>query len=121
MRGEPKAVPTDESVIDLGPEQDRAPDFKVPIKALSVRSGNDAILECKVEGIPKPEFYWYCNNRKIRPSRFVTTSEDNKSAKLNIKNIMPYDSGKYTIRAINRAGVKSSTAALTVEGLTLSY
>lgn len=114
----PTSLSTDESVTEeISPKDDRPPDFLQPIKGMSVQSGDTALFECKVEGIPKPQLYWYFNNRKIRSSRFVQISEDKDSAKLQIKNIKPFDSGKYTIRAINRAGVKSSTATLTVKGM----
>ncbi len=117
-----KLTSSDESTIEFDEhplEQDIAPKFTIPVKPSSVKTGDLAVFECKVEGQPKPELYWFCGNRKIRSSRFVKISKEDDRSTLTIKNVMPYDSGKYTVRAINRAGVKSSSATLTVKGIHL--
>ncbi len=117
-----KLTSSDEPTIESDEyplEQDFAPKFTTPIEPSSVKSGDLAIFKCKVEGQPKPELYWFSGNRKICSSRFVKISKENDCSTLTIKNVMPYDSGKYTVRAINRAGVKSSSATLTVKGIHL--
>ncbi len=117
-----KLTSSDESTIESDEhpsEQDFAPKITIPIKPSSVKSGDVAVFECKIEGQPKPELYWFCGNRKIRSSRFVKISKEKDCSTLTIKNVMPIDSGKYTVRAINRAGVKSSSATLTVKGIHL--
>ncbi|CAG2117625.1 unnamed protein product, partial [Medioppia subpectinata] len=101
----------------LDNKEERAPEFKVPIKGSSVAIGDNAVFECCVDGTPKPEIYWFCGNRKVRSSRFIRISRDKEVSKLEIMNVKPYDTGKYTVRAINKAGVKSSSATLTVKDI----
>lgn len=101
---------------DLVTPSDRSPEFKVPLQGLTVSTGDTVLMKCTVDASPEPHFYWYANNRRIRPSRFVAIDDHKDGSTLQLKNITPFDSGKYTVRAINRAGVKSSTATLTVKG-----
>ena len=116
MSRDDTSVLASEESGDLVTPLDRSPEFKVPIQGLTVSTGDTALMKCIVDASPVAHYYWYCNNRKIRPSRLVSIDDHNEGSTLQIKNITPFDSGKYTVRAINRAGVKSSTATLSVKG-----
>lgn len=97
------------------------------LKPTIVNVDEPIIFEVEVEGVPKPKIYWFCEKRKLHETRNVRMREeeivDEKTNKTNlvkctleIDQAKEVDSGKYTVRAINRAGVKSSSVNLTVKG-----
>lgn len=95
-----------------------------------VNVGEPITFEVVVEGVPRPKIYWFCEKRKLHESRNVRMSEEEevmvdadtqqpvKSVKctLSMAEAREVDSGKYTVRAINGAGVKSSSVHLSVKG-----
>ncbi len=116
---------------------DFAPAFIQLLQPAMVAVGQAITLEVLVTGTPKPKLYWFCEKRKLRDSRNVSLTEEEiqmplkveeeKEVKegpqsvaiksqLVISSAEEFDAGKYTVRAINRAGVKSTSVNLVVKG-----
>lgn len=105
---------------------ERTPHFVKSLKPVTVKCGDIIKMDAIIEGVPKPKIYWFHEKRKIRDSRYVnvneeeiedeTTGERQVKSTLQIDNATQYDAGKYTIRAINRSGVKSSSVNLVIKG-----
>jgi hemicentin len=75
-----------------------------------VESG-DIVLDCIVDGEPKPAITWKLNGRLLDPY-FSDLSED--KMKLYLKNTKSYNSGKYTCEVENRVGVDEISYNVTV-------
>ncbi|XP_073418163.1 fibroblast growth factor receptor-like 1, partial [Dendrobates tinctorius] len=69
--------------------------------------GSSVRLKCIASGNPRPEITWLKDNKPL------TTQEigENKKKKwtLNLKNLKPEDSGKYTCQVFNRVGQINAT------------
>lgn len=84
------------------------------------------MLEAIVESVPSPKIYWFHENRKIKNSRFHRIDEQHEpnddrtkirtKSQLQIDKAHPDDSGKYTVRAINRCGVRTSSVNVNILG-----
>lgn len=86
------------------------PSFSLRPKSVSVLAGEDALLECQVEGVPMPDITWSrtddvigTNKLKIIPRRG-----------LKIKYVHPSDEGEYVCTAQNAGGRITATAWLKV-------
>ena len=105
---------------------DAVPQFTQALVPTSVKFGEKISLDVTVQGAPKPKLYWFHEKRKIRDSRHVQLLEEENAiegspqvelkSSLVIDRAEEFDSGKYTIRAINRSGLKSSSVNLVVKG-----
>lgn len=92
------------------------PHYLKPIAGLDVVEGKSAEFEAIVAGQPPPEVTWFREGHQITDSDdFKITREGNKSVLL-IKEVFPEDSGIFTCRATNPAGVAECSAELFVEG-----
>lgn len=91
------------------------PEFtKILPGQLKVLLGKDFSLECIYKGNPRPEVVWYKdeipleqNDERIRMSIAGTST-----CRLEIRNIQPSDSGRYTCEATNSQGRVSTFARL---------
>ena len=105
---------------------DVVPHFSKALTPSTVSCGDQIRLDVVVFGAPKPKLYWFNEKKKIRESRHVrlvekeTPVEDSNQVQiessLQIDTAHEFDSGKYTVRAINRSGVKSTSVNLVVKG-----
>ena len=92
------------------------PRYLKPIAGLDVVQGKPAQFEAIVAGQPPPEVTWFREGHQITDSEeFKILREGNKSV-LVIKEVFPEDSGIFTCRATNPAGVAECSAELFVEG-----
>ncbi|ELT91006.1 hypothetical protein CAPTEDRAFT_69048, partial [Capitella teleta] len=88
------------------------PRYLKPITGLDVVEGKSAQFEAIVAGQPPPEVTWFREGHQITDSQeFKITREGNKSV-LVIKEVFPEDSGIFTCRATNPAGVAECSAEL---------
>ena len=71
----------------------------------------DIVLDCIVDGEPKPTITWKLNGRLLDPY-FSDLSED--KMKLYLKNTKSYNSGRYTCEVENRVGVDEVSYNVTV-------
>lgn len=69
--------------------------------------GSSIRLKCVASGNPRPDITWLKDNKPLTPQEIG----ENKKKKwtLNLKNLKPEDSGKYTCRVFNRVGEINAT------------
>ncbi|MFH4975264.1 hypothetical protein AB6A40_001973 [Gnathostoma spinigerum] len=92
-----------------------APAFVTPLRDLEVKEGEVASFECEVEGWPEPELLWLVDDQPLRPSHDFRLEYDGLSAKLEIRDVQPEDTGVYAVRIKNEYGAAESNAKLTVQ------
>lgn len=93
---------------------------------MTITCGEKILLEAVIQGAPKPNLHWSTKTGKIHESRHVTILEEvmtlegteqvQTRSTLLLENAQELDSGKYTLRALNRVGVKSSSVNIIVKG-----
>ncbi|XP_072173224.1 inactive tyrosine-protein kinase transmembrane receptor ROR1-like [Diadema setosum] len=82
-----------------------------------LRTGDKAILRCRIVGEPTPHYRWYKNDALLteqRRDRRITTREYEWGSKMTIRNVDTTDIGYYKCEAQNEAGIRSTTGILFV-------
>lgn len=69
--------------------------------------GSSVRLKCVASGNPRPDISWIKGNKPLTPQE--TGENKKKKWTLNLKNLKPEDSGKYTCRVFNRIGEINAT------------
>lgn len=62
------SIPEEPEVFDNEVEKRTMPDFVQPLADVEVIEGKEAVLKCKVAGLPYPTIAWYHNSRRIENS-----------------------------------------------------
>jgi hypothetical protein len=87
---------------------------------LKVRDGDSAVLECRLEGNPKPLVVWFREASIIQPSPDFRQFEEDDKYTLSIREVFPEDTGRYTLVAKNPYGTATcSTELMVVENANL--
>ena len=76
--------------------------------------GDSAKFVCKISGQPRPEVTWLFNGKPLKESNKFKVIEEEETYTLKISKTKKDMSGKYTVRAKNKRGVKESSADLVV-------
>ncbi|ESN94679.1 hypothetical protein HELRODRAFT_95831 [Helobdella robusta] len=90
------------------------PYFEEEISSVTVIDGDDATLSCKLFGGPFTSIEWLFRGRKIEKSRDFMMYFKDDCCYLIIKETMPTDRGRYTVRATNDFGWSETHIYLTV-------
>lgn len=92
------------------------PVFINHLEAMTVKVGQNVKLECQIMNSLFVE--WFYDDMQITVAEGTEMFYDKNTGitSLNIENICPEDSGDYTVRAINDAGVSSNSSRLIVQG-----
>ncbi|KAJ8003890.1 hypothetical protein DPEC_G00153090 [Dallia pectoralis] len=77
--------------------------------------GDDATLQCKIGGDPRPEVLWEKKNVEILSEGRYRLSEEGKAYFLHITGVRLEDAGQYICKASNSVGETCAPAALKVE------
>ncbi|VDM47822.1 unnamed protein product [Toxocara canis] len=85
-----------------------------PLQDKRVIVGQNVALECQVEGHPEPVVKWLKDGQNVTQCPDYEISEDGVRHRLLIPNVQAADSGRFTIQAMNAAGVKMSSCTLIV-------
>lgn len=59
------SIPEEPEVLESEVERRTMPDFITPLRDVEVVEGKEAVLKCKVSGLPYPTITWYHNGKKI--------------------------------------------------------
>lgn len=59
------SIPEEPEVLESEVERRTMPDFITPLRDVEVVEGKEAVLKCKVSGLPYPTIAWYHNGKKI--------------------------------------------------------
>lgn len=62
------SIPEETEVSEGEVEHRTMPDFIKPLSDLEVIEGKEAVLKCRVTGLPYPKIVWYHNGMKIESS-----------------------------------------------------
>ncbi|XP_045464007.1 obscurin isoform X4 [Harmonia axyridis] len=80
-----------------------------------INEGQNLELKAKVSGSPKPTVVWYKNGEPITDERVKTVLLPDGTAKLNIDDVTPEDSGAYKLVIKNQNGDTSCLCAVAVQ------
>ncbi|XP_037392212.1 striated muscle preferentially expressed protein kinase isoform X3 [Pygocentrus nattereri] len=108
------SIPEEPEVLEGEMERRTMPDFVKPLSDLEVVQGKEAVLKCKVTGMPYPTIAWYHNSQKIESTedRKMTQSGDVHS--LVIRSVCHGHSGVYKSVISNKVGKATCYAHLYV-------
>lgn len=62
------SIPEEPEGMESEVEKRTMPDFVTPLADIEVIEGKEAVLECKVAGLPYPTIAWYHNGKRIESS-----------------------------------------------------
>ncbi|CAI5439881.1 unnamed protein product [Caenorhabditis angaria] len=91
------------------------PAFLSALKDQECREGDVINFECEVEGWPEPELVWMVDDQPLRPSADFKLQYDGQTAKLEIRDAQPDDTGVYSVKIQNEFGTTESKAELFVQ------
>lgn len=94
----------------------KPPKFVQRLEPVAAEKNKPTRLICKVEGSPFPEVAWYKNETLLQPSERVTVTVTEDIITLEFASVQPQDVAIYSCKAINPAGVATSTANLVILG-----
>ncbi|VDK72601.1 unnamed protein product [Litomosoides sigmodontis] len=90
------------------------PNFIRPLRDKRVVVGQNVLLECQVEGYPVPVVKWLKDDHDVTQCPDYEISNVGVKHHLIIKNVQASDNGRFTVQAMNAAGIKQSTCMLIV-------
>lgn len=87
------SIPEEPEVLENESERRTMPDFVKPLADVEVIEGKEAVLKCKVSGLPYPTMAWYHKGQRIESSeerkmtqrKPAARSQTNQSASLEHK------------------------------------
>ncbi|XP_063067598.1 striated muscle preferentially expressed protein kinase-like isoform X3 [Engraulis encrasicolus] len=108
------SIPEEPEVLDPEVERRTMPDFLSPLQDVEVVEGKEAVLKCRVLGMPYPTITWYHNGTKIDSTddRKMTQYRDVHS--LVIRSVCHAHSGVYKSVISNKVGKAACYAHLYV-------
>ncbi|XP_062384604.1 striated muscle preferentially expressed protein kinase [Sardina pilchardus] len=108
------SIPEEPEVLESEVERRTMPDFVTPLRDVEVVEGKEAVLKCKVSGMPYPTISWYHNGKKIDSTddRKMTQYRDVHS--LVIRSVCHGHNGVYKSVISNKVGKAACYAHLYV-------
>ncbi|XP_049270135.1 titin-like [Rhipicephalus sanguineus] len=91
-----------------------APEFTKLLSDVNVLVDNDACFTCQFTGKPTPEITWYKGGQELFESPRADIDTSLASSTLTLKQVRLEDKGKIECQALNNAGLKTTSAKLTV-------
>ena len=76
--------------------------------------GQTVILECQIDGHPDPVIKWLKDGHNVTSCPDYEMIQEGKKHSLVVRNASGADCGRFTIQAMNAAGIKQSTCMLIV-------
>ncbi|KAM3585598.1 uncharacterized protein V6R79_022192 [Siganus canaliculatus] len=108
------SIPEEPEVLESEVEKRTMPDFVKPLADVEVIEGKEAVLKCKVAGLPYPTIGWYHNGKRIESSdeRKMTQYRDVHS--LVVRSACHAHGGVYKAVIANKMGKAACYAHLYV-------
>ncbi|KAK8777263.1 hypothetical protein V5799_029392 [Amblyomma americanum] len=91
-----------------------APEFTKELSDVDVLVDHDASFTCQFTGKPTPEITWYKGGQEVFESQRADIETSLASSTLLLRQVRLEDKGKIQCQALNNAGLKTTTAKLTV-------
>uniref|UniRef100_A0A915KDP4 Ig-like domain-containing protein n=1 Tax=Romanomermis culicivorax TaxID=13658 RepID=A0A915KDP4_ROMCU len=93
-----------------------APEFVEILRTAQCSSHGEAVFQCKISGLPKPEVKWSKDGEQLFPSdTVIMESSEDGTHKLILKDVVASALGEYRCDAANTAGAAWSEAPLVLK------
>ncbi|GFS00834.1 myosin light chain kinase, smooth muscle [Elysia marginata] len=97
------------------------PHFTSELSDVSLKDGDELVLECDIQGNPRPQISWIRDGVEIFDSQDFQISMIGDHCKLQIADIYPEDEGRYSCKAVNALGETTTSCFVTVEALQANH
>ncbi|NP_001007110.2 striated muscle preferentially expressed protein kinase [Danio rerio] len=108
------SIPEEPEVPEGEVERRTMPDFIKPLSDLEVIEGKEAVLKCRVTGLPYPKITWYHNGKKIESTNDRKMTQYRDVHSLVIQSVCHDHSGVYKCVISNKVGKAACYAHLYV-------
>ncbi|KAL0972749.1 hypothetical protein UPYG_G00194310 [Umbra pygmaea] len=81
-------------------------------KSSETQVGRTGTLQCEVAAVPKPEFEWYRDDKRLSNAQGISIHVTGTTTVLTIANVTEEDYGNYTCVATNRLGIQNASVFL---------
>ncbi|XP_077957124.1 striated muscle preferentially expressed protein kinase-like isoform X3 [Gasterosteus aculeatus] len=108
------SIPEEPEVLDSEVEKRTMPDFVKPLADAEVIDGKEALLKCKVAGLPYPTIAWYHNGKRIESSEERKMTQQRDIHSMLIRSACPAHGGVYKAVISNKLGKAACYAHLYV-------
>ncbi|KAJ8369200.1 hypothetical protein SKAU_G00092280 [Synaphobranchus kaupii] len=88
------------------------PPFIKDVKSSETQVGRLGVLQCDATAVPKPEFEWYRDDKRLSNAHGISIQIFGTRTLLLVSNVTEDDYGNYTCVATNRLGVNSASLFL---------
>lgn len=106
------SIPEEPEVLESEVERRTMPDFVKPLSDLEVVEGKEAVLKCKVAGLPYPSIAWYHNGKRIDSTEERKMTQHRDVHSLVIKSVCHAHGGVYKGVISNKLGKAACYAHL---------
>nr|XP_057907999.1 striated muscle preferentially expressed protein kinase isoform X2 [Doryrhamphus excisus] len=108
------SIPEEPEHVESEVERRTMPDFVKPLADLEVIEGKEAMLHCKVTGLPYPTITWYHNGKRIESSEERKMTQYRDVHSLVMQSVCHADGGVYKAVIANKLGKAACYAHLYV-------
>ncbi|XP_054914995.1 striated muscle preferentially expressed protein kinase-like isoform X2 [Poeciliopsis prolifica] len=108
------SIPEEPEVLENELERRTMPDFVKPLADVEVIEGKEAVLKCKVSGLPYPTIAWYHNGKRIESSEERKMTQHRDVHSLVIRGACHAHGGVYKAVISNKVGKSACYAHLYV-------
>ncbi|XP_076011349.1 striated muscle preferentially expressed protein kinase-like [Genypterus blacodes] len=108
------SIPEEPESLDSEVEKRTMPDFVKPLADVEVIEGKEALLKCKVSGLPYPTIAWYHNGKRIESSEERKMTQYRDAHSLLIRSACHAHGGVYKSVIANKVGKAACYAHLYV-------
>ncbi|KAF1371856.1 hypothetical protein PFLUV_G00273700 [Perca fluviatilis] len=108
------SIPEEPEVLESEVEKRTMPDFVKPLADVDVTEGKEALLKCKVAGLPYPTIAWYHNGKRIESSEARKMSQHRDVHSMVIRSACHAHGGVYKAVISNKLGKAACYAHLYV-------
>ncbi|XP_076580094.1 striated muscle preferentially expressed protein kinase-like [Chaetodon auriga] len=108
------SIPEEPEVLESEVERRTMPDFVKPLADMEVIEGKEAVLKCKVAGLPYPTIGWYHNGKRIESSEERKMTQYRDVHSLVIRSACHAHGGVYKAVISNKVGKAACYAHLYV-------
>lgn len=98
----------------VDPKAATAPIIVKPLRDANCIQNHNAQFTCTITGVPRPTITWYKGAREITSGARYHIYSEGDNHFLNINDVFGEDADEYVCRAVNKAGAKSTRAALAI-------
>ncbi|XP_028810152.1 striated muscle preferentially expressed protein kinase isoform X3 [Denticeps clupeoides] len=108
------SIPEEPEVLEMEMERRTMPDFINPLSDMEVIEGKEAVLKCKVAGMPYPTISWYHNGKKLDSTDDRKITQYRNVHSLVVRTVCQGHSGVYKCVISNKVGKATCYAHLCV-------